>query len=85
MSVEIQRRAKQCMRKDKGAHSMRITINPQVLDRLRSEDEQALIDLEKQFEGRLTFVSDGSYHIEEFSIVNAENETILYSSVENKD
>ena len=49
MSVEIQRRVSECMRKDQGTHSMRVTINPQVLDRLRREDEQALIELEERF------------------------------------
>jgi ribonuclease G len=83
MSVEIQRRVSECMRKDRnGTHSMRITVNPQVLDRLRTEDEQALIDMEREFQGHLTFVSDGHFHIEEFSITNDDNGKILFSSIE---
>ncbi len=83
MSVEIQRRVSECMRKDRGGtHSMRITVNPQVLERLRKEDEQALIEMEEKFHGHLTFVSDGHFHIEEFTITNDDNGKILFSSVE---
>lgn len=85
MSVEIQRRVNECMRKDTGTHSMRVTINPQVLDRLRSEDEQALIELEQRFQGHLTFVADQSYHVEEFSIINTDNNAILFSTLDTKD
>ncbi len=85
MSVEIQRRVSACMRKDCGTHSMRVTINPQVLDRLRSEDEQTLIDLEREFEGHLTFIANSSFHIEEFTIINTDNDQILFSSMDNKE
>lgn len=85
MSVEIQRRVSECMRKDKGMHSMRVTINHQILDRLRSEDEEALIELEKQFHGHLTFMADQSYRINEFTITNTESDAILYSTIENKE
>ena len=85
MSVEIQRRVNECMRKDTGTHSMRVTINPQVLDRLRSEDEQALIELEQRFQGHLTFVADHSYHVEEFSIINTDDNATLFSTFDTKD
>ena len=83
MSVEIQRRVNESMRKDRnGTHSMRITVNPTVLDRLRKEDEAALVDLEKKFEGHLTFVSDSHFHMEEFSITNDDNGKVLFTSIE---
>jgi len=83
MSVEIQRRVGECMRKDRGGtHAMRVTVNPAVLDRLRKEDEAALIELEREFRGHLTFVSDSHYHMEEFSITNEETGKILFSSME---
>ena len=85
MSVEIQRRVSECMRKEKGAHSMRVTINHQILDRLRSEDEEALIALEKQFQGNLTFVADQTYHINDFKITNTENDTVLFNTNDGKD
>ena len=71
------------MRKDRnGTHSMRVTVNPLVLERLRKEDEQALIEMEKEFEGHLTFVSDGHFHIEEFNITNDDNGKVLFTSIE---
>ena len=83
MSVEIQRRVSEGMRKDRnGTHSMRVTVNPKVLDRLRQEDEQELIELEEQFHGHLTFVSDSHFHMEEFTITNDDNGRVLFSSVE---
>ena len=71
--------------KRKGAHSMRVTINHQILDRLRSEDEEALIALEKQFQGNLTFVADQTYHINDFKITNTENDTVLFNTNDGKD
>jgi len=83
MSVEIQRRVSESMRKDRdGTHSMRITVNPTVLDRLRKEDEAALVELEQKFEGHLTFVSDAQFHMEEFTITNDDNGRELFTSVE---
>ena len=83
MSVELQRRLSAALRKDHGAHSMKITVNPTVLDRLRKEDEKTLIEMEKKFHGHLTFVSDPHFHMEEFSITNEESQKIVYSSIEN--
>ncbi len=80
MSVELQRRLSAALRKDKGVHSMKITVNPTVLERLRSEDEQVLIDMEKKFHGHLTFVSDPQFHMEEFTITNEESTRVVYSS-----
>ena len=61
---------------------MKITVNSVVLDRLRQEDEKALVDLEKKFQGHLTFVADHHFHMDEFSITNEENGRIVFSSVE---
>jgi ribonuclease G len=83
MSVELQRRLSAALRKDKGAHSMKITVNPTVLDRLRREDEETLIAMEKKFHGHLTFVSDPHFHMEEFTITNESSKKVVYSSVEN--
>lgn len=85
MSVEIQRRLSAALRKDrKGIHSMKVTVNPAVLNRLRKEDEQTLIDMEKKFQGHLTFVSDPHFHMEEFTITNDQIKQVVYSSVESE-
>ncbi len=84
MSVELQRRLSAALRKDrKGSHSMKITVNPGVLDRLRREDEETLIAMEKKFQGHLTFVSDPHLHMEDFTITNEQTGKVVYSSSEN--
>ncbi|MFA5687950.1 MAG: Rne/Rng family ribonuclease [Kiritimatiellales bacterium] len=84
MSVELQRRLSAALRKDrKGLHSMKVAVNPKVLERLRREDEEALVDMEKKFNGHLTFVSDPSFHMEEFTITNDQTNQVVYSSIEN--
>jgi len=82
MSVELQRRLSVALRKNKGAHAMKISVNQIVLDRLRREDEQALIAMEKKFQGHLTFVADPHLHMEEFNITNEETKRVVYSSGE---
>ncbi len=80
MSVEIQRRLAQIMRgQKKGADlSLRVTVNPSVLDRLRSEDEDMLVELENKFGAHMAFVSDHNIHVENFRVVNAETNEELY-------
>jgi len=84
MSVEIQRRLVALMRryqqKDKEHLSLRITVNPTVLNRLREEDEALLLKMQEQFNGQLGFRSDPVCHTEEFSIVNAETNEELFNN-----
>ena len=85
MSVEIQRQIGGVMRKyRKGAESfdLRISVNPTILERLRKEDEAVLVAMETKYHGRLTFVSAPAFHLEEFTIQNAESGVELYSSAE---
>ena len=48
-------------------------VNPTVLERLRTEDEKLLIELEKKYFGKLSFRADPAFHAEQFKIVNAAN------------
>ncbi len=85
MSVEIQRRITEIMRrlrKDNEGIPLKIIINPTVLDRLRKEDEALLVDIEKKFGRRLTFVADPNMHLEDFTISNGSTNEKLYSSVD---
>jgi ribonuclease G len=85
MSVDIQRQILAIMRrrqKDSGVVELQIVVHPTVLERLRREDEEFLMDLQKRFEGRLTFKSDPAKHVEYFSINNAQTGEVLYSSIE---
>lgn len=85
MSVEVQRHIAEVMRRHKHEQEqlqVRISVNPVVMERLRTEDEAELIDLEQKYGGRLTFVSDSAMHVEEFSITHAVTGAELYSSKE---
>jgi ribonuclease G len=73
MSVEIQRKLQEILKKrarDESDFQLRIVVHPVVLDRLRVEDEKLLIELEKRYFGRLSFRADGSFHAEQFKILN---------------
>jgi len=76
MSVEIQRKLQEILKKrqrDESDFQLRIVVHPVVLDRLRKEDEKILIELEKRYFGRLSFRADGSFHAEQFKVVNVTN------------
>jgi ribonuclease G len=52
-------------------------VHPTVLDRLRTEDEKLIIDMEKKYFGKLSFRADPAFHAEQFKIVNgATNEEL---------
>ena len=71
MSVEIQRALTRTMKLHPGVREVRVVLNADVLDRLKSEDEEILIDLERKFQGRLSFRVNAKFHFEEFKLVNA--------------
>jgi len=86
MSVEIQRRIAEVMRRKKASTSnplnIKITISPSVLERLRSEDEEILVQMEERYHGHMTFVANSNMHVEEFTITHAQTGEELYSSVQ---
>lgn len=71
MSVELQRSLHLVLRNNPEVHEVKIVIHPHVLQRLRTEDEELLIDIERKYAGRLTFRSDPTYHHEKFTILDA--------------
>jgi ribonuclease G len=77
MSVEIQRGLTRVMRLHPGVREVRVQLNAEVLDRLKKEDEEILIDLERKFQGRLSFRVNPKFHFEEFKLVNALTEEEL--------
>lgn len=85
MSVEIQRRIAEVMRRKKASAAnplnIKVTINPSVLERLRNEDEEILVQMEERYHGHMTFVANPNMHVEEFTIINAQTQEELYSSV----
>jgi ribonuclease G len=83
MSVDIQRQTAAVLRKMRNketGHELQIVVNPTVLERLRREDEEFLIELEKRLHGKMSFKSDSSKHVEFFSISDMETGEVYYST-----
>src|SRR2546429_1016456 len=71
-SVELHRTLNTVMRKyQEEVHEFRVILNPDVLKRLKEEDEDLLIELERRYASRLTFRGDPAYHHEKFSVTDA--------------
>jgi ribonuclease G len=82
MSVEIQRKLQEILKKrtrDENDFQLRIVVHPTVLERLRTEDEKHLIEMEKRYFGKLSFRADTGMHAEQFKIVNVETNEELAS------
>ncbi len=72
MSVELQRALHSAMRKHGDAvHEFKVIVHPDLLNRLRTEDEELLLDIERRYAARLSFRADPTFHHEKFSIINA--------------
>jgi len=76
MSVELQRRLGSVarriqLRNDGKDYSLRVLVHPSILERLRNEDADLLVRVEKLYGVKLAFRADPSYHVENFKIVNA--------------
>jgi len=83
MSVEIQRKLGEILKKrprDESDYQLRIVVHPTVLDRLRTEDEKLLIEMEKRYFGKLSFRADSALHAEQFKIFNAATNEELASA-----
>lgn len=82
ISIEIQRHLVSLLKKaevEKKPFEPKIVIAPQVMQRLRTEDSRILADLQKEYDTRLTFVSELHRHPEAFSILDAATSQVLYS------
>jgi ribonuclease G len=76
MSVEIQRKLAEILKKrtrDESDFQLKIVVHPTVLERLRTEDEKLITEMEKRYYGKLIFRSDPVLHAEEFRIINIAN------------
>jgi len=76
MSVELQRKLSSVVRRlqlrnDQKEYSLRVLVHPSILERLRSEDADLLVRMEKLFNVKLAFRADQNYHVENFKIINA--------------
>ena len=76
MSVELQRKLSSVVRrlqnrKDGKEYSLRVLVHPSILERLRNEDAELLVRMEKLYGVKLAFRADMNYHVENFKIINA--------------
>jgi ribonuclease G len=71
-SVELHRTLNTVMRKyQESVHDIRVILNPDVLKRLKEEDEELLVELERRYAGRLMFRGDPAFHHEKFVVTDA--------------
>jgi ribonuclease G len=71
-SVELHRTLNVVMRRYQDSiHDIRVILNPDVLKRLKEEDEELLVELERRYAGRLMFRADPTFHHEKFVITDA--------------
>ena len=82
LSVDIQRQIAALMRKVRHEGrdvELQIVVAPSVLERLRTEDEAFLVELQRRYTGRLTFKSEMHRHPESFCIADGQSGKVLYS------
>ncbi|MFH1066950.1 MAG: Rne/Rng family ribonuclease [bacterium] len=70
MSVEIQRAITRILALHPEVHDLKVVVHPKVMERLRTEDEDLLVELERKFTGKLSFKTDHDFNIEDFKIFN---------------
>ncbi len=79
VSVELQRKLSGIVRRARArqpdlakAIVLRILVNPSIIDRLREEDADLLISLEKDYNAQLTFRADPNFHVENYRVIDVE-------------
>ena len=86
MSVEIQRKLGEIIKKrdklkqrreEETDFKLRVNVNPDVLARLRNEDEDIFIDMEKRYLVKIAFRAEETLHPEEFEVYNAISNKLL--------
>ena len=87
MSVDIQRKLGEIIKKrdkfeqrreEESDFNIRVNVHPSVLDRLRNEDEDIFIDMEKRYLVKISFRAEHGMHQEEFEVYDADsNESLV--------
>ena len=77
MSVEIQREISRILRKHSEVHEIKVVVHPGVLHRLRTEDDELLVELQRRFAGQFQFKADPAANVEDFKILNAATDQSL--------
>ncbi|NLB68689.1 MAG: Rne/Rng family ribonuclease [Lentisphaerae bacterium] len=87
LSVDIQRRLASLinlLNAEKKVIDIQICIHPAVLERLRTEDEEIIRNLQSDYSGRLSFKSDPLRQAESFSIIDSQTGQVFFSAGEQK-
>jgi ribonuclease G len=79
LSVEIQRRVVSILRRLRTGKDaikeplvqMRILCHPTTMERIRSEDEGLLVEIEQLYNAKLSFRADPAFHAENFKVLDA--------------
>ena len=82
LSVAIQRQIRGVMRKcthEGRTHDLIVLVAPTVLDRMRREDEELIVELQSEYKGRLSFRSEPMRHPETFEIRDPDGK-VLYTT-----
>ena len=83
MSVEIQRKLSEIIKKrdklkqrreEEADFKLRINVHSGVLDRLRNEDEDIFIDMEKRYLVKISFRGELGLHPEAFEVFRRHNQ-----------
>lgn len=73
MSVELQRSLSAILGRGRDDQkNLIVVVHPEVMQRLKTEDGDILIELERKYQARLTFRSDPALHREAIKIANAQ-------------
>jgi len=70
MSVLIQRKLQETMRRQRKHTQVKVIVHPQILERLKNEDAKILREMEKEYGGELTFRADENLHMEDFKLID---------------
>ncbi len=75
MSVELQRRINGTLAKSENqGRELLVVVHPDVMERLRTNDGELFVELERRHNARLTFRSDASYYREQVVIADAKTQ-----------
>lgn len=78
LSIEIQRRLVSILRRLRAGKestneptvAMKVLCHPTVLERMRKDDEDLLLEIENLYNAKLTFRADHAFHAENFKVVD---------------
>ncbi len=77
MSVELQRLLSSILGRGKPEQkSLVVIVHPEVMQRLKTEDGELLVSLERKYEARLTFRSDPTLHREDIKITTLNGDEV---------